>query len=103
MRISTALLVFSLVAWLPVQAASALQWHAYGGHSYALTTNFGTWQSAEAEAVALGGHLVTINDAAENNWIIATFPARSGNGSLPIAWIGYNADAGPWDGVVANP
>ena len=52
MRISTALLVFSLVAWLPVQAASALQWHAYGGHSYALTTNFGTWQSAEAEAVA---------------------------------------------------
>ena len=39
------------------------------------------WWGAEAEAVASGGHLVTINDAAENSWLVTTF----GTGSL---WIG---------------
>jgi Ca2+-binding RTX toxin-like protein len=51
------------------------------GHSYLLSTS-STWQDAENEAVALGGHLVTINDQAENDWLANTF----GTGFL---WIGY--------------
>jgi len=43
-----------------------------------------TWEEAEANAVKLGGHLVTINDAAENTFA-TEFVAASKNHS---AWIG---------------
>ena len=46
-----------------VQAAPVL---SYNGSDYYFTTNTaGTWTAGEAEAVGMGGHLVTINDAAE--------------------------------------
>jgi len=54
-------------------------WESYGGKSYALTLDVGTWVYAETEAAALGtiggvdAHLVTINDEAENNWLVSTF------------------------------
>jgi hypothetical protein len=44
----------------------------YNGHTYYLLDNK-TWINQEAEAVSLGGHLATINDAAENTWIWDTF------------------------------
>src|SRR5688500_14344393 len=42
------------------------------GHTYYLL-NPATWTASESEAVALGGHLVTVNDAAENDYLFATF------------------------------
>jgi hypothetical protein len=54
-------------------ASADYDWKYYNGHSYALTNATGTWANAEAEAVGLGTHLVTINDTAENSWLFSTF------------------------------
>jgi hypothetical protein len=42
------------------------------GHVYHLLAP-STWTEAEAEAVSLGGHLVTVNDAAEDTWLGEAF------------------------------
>ena len=42
------------------------------GHSYFLL-NENNWTNSEAEALTLGGHMATINDAAENDWVFDTF------------------------------
>lgn len=55
------------------------------GHTYYLLTQ-SNWTAAEAEATSLGGHLVTINDAAEDSWVLGTFN-RPGQYGL---WIGLN-------------
>jgi|WetSurMetagenome_2_1015567.scaffolds.fasta_scaffold259032_2 hypothetical protein len=73
-------------------------WTSYNGHQYALTTGSGDWASAEAEAVAAGGHLVTINDAAENAFVWTTL--MNGQGT---AWLGLYQPAGsiePADGWI---
>ena len=56
----------------------------YNGHTYQVTSNnLLSWEQAEAEAIAHGGHLVTINDAEENQWLSSTFWQQS-------TWIGLN-------------
>lgn len=57
------------------------------GHSYYLLET-ASWTASEAEAVALGGHLATVNSAEENEWIASTF---SMYGDVYRAlWIGLN-------------
>jgi len=81
-QLTTLTLALIVVATPRVRAAviagpitNAANNHIY----YLLGTN--SWTKAEEEAVALGGHLVTINDATEQAWVYSTF------GSYDI-WIG---------------
>ena len=58
-----------------------------------------TWQEAEANAVALGGHLVTINDAEENEWINNTFGRYATFDNGLGLMIGYTdqVEEGSWE------
>lgn len=49
----------------------------YEGNLY-LTTQSGSWESAQAEAEALGGRLVTIDSRQEQRWIERTFGKQEG-------------------------
>lgn len=65
------------------------------GHTYYLLSS-DSWTASEAFAQSLGGHLVTINDAAENTWVSNTFTA---NGTINRAiWIGLtdSTSEGTW-------
>ena len=75
------------------------------GHSYALV-NSTAWADAESQAVALGGHLATINDVAENQWLANW---TLGTSAPDRVWIGlYQAagspePAGGWAWVSGQP
>ncbi|MGN6555422.1 MAG: lectin-like protein [Verrucomicrobiota bacterium] len=68
-------------------------------HTYHLLSE-SSWTDAEAYAQTLGGHLATINDAAENTWVFNTFPPLTGDSQTGLLslWIGYNDAAveGNW-------
>ena len=69
------------------------------GHTYYLLTNQ-NWTDSEAEAVTLGGHLVTVNDAAENTWVVDTF--GNFDGSRRHLWIGFSDQTVEGDFVWAS-
>ena len=60
-----------------------------------------TWEEAEANAVKLGGHLVTINDAAENNFLYNSFiQPKIGTPFLPEPFInGFRYWGAYWIGL----
>jgi hypothetical protein len=69
-----------LMLWIafaaPYSASGAVIHTAtFNGHTYYLLDTDGTkwWHEAEAEAALLGGHLVTINTAEEDQWVFETF------------------------------
>lgn len=65
---------------------------------YYLVIECGEWADCEKQAVAKGAHLVTVNDEAEQTWLIATFGERE------LYWIGLNDEAedGLWRGQDAG-
>ena len=67
-------------------AQSAPVFNPANHHWYALVPSGadGSWLNAELNAQALGGNLVTINDAAEEAFLRANF------GTDPRYWIGFN-------------
>ncbi|MEL6816068.1 MAG: DUF4347 domain-containing protein, partial [Cyanobacteria bacterium J06598_3] len=56
----------------------------YRGNQYVVTSTAKTWAEAQAEAESLGGNLVTINAAAEENWLKQNF------GETENFWLGFN-------------
>lgn len=72
----------------------AISFNPGTGHWYDIVSSgiSGAWDNAENNAVALGGHLVAINDAAEETWLRSTF------GTSTRYWIGFNDAAleGTW-------
>jgi hypothetical protein len=73
---AVALALGGVVAAQPVRAAAAdggWQYNTSTGHWYAETVPM-TWLEAELFAHTVGGNLVTINDAAEQAWLMTTFP-----------------------------
>ena len=71
----------------------------HNGHDYYLLDT-STWADAEAKAVAMGGHLVTLGDQAEQDWVFQTFNAYDGVNRL--YWIGLNDQAAEGQFVWAN-
>lgn len=85
------LLLFGMVVSLVIFAyplklqSQSLTWryNAGNGHVYALVHG-PYWQDVEDQAKSLGAHLITINDQAENDWILSIF------GDYQVFWIGFN-------------
>ncbi|MBR8828699.1 MAG: hypothetical protein DSM107014_12500 [Gomphosphaeria aponina SAG 52.96 = DSM 107014] len=66
-----------------------------GTYEYFLSTEPSTWTDAQAMALAMGGNLVTINSAEENQFLVDTF------GTTEAFWIGLNdvENEGVWKWV----
>src|SRR5262245_36123374 len=79
--------VWSQVVTIPTPTTSPPIVNPANGHTYIFITT-GRWTDAEAQAVALGGHLATIRSKEEEDWIYNIFgyyghPGRN-------LWIGLN-------------
>lgn len=84
----------------PVSAQAILDTASYGGNTYHLvagTSSGGgiTWTAGEAFARTLGGHLATVNDLAEQQFIFSTWGSFQVVGQLPVhaLWIGLTDQA----------
>ncbi|MDX1952721.1 MAG: C-type lectin domain-containing protein [Verrucomicrobiota bacterium] len=79
-------LAVSIAAALPELLVPPLHNEA-NGHDYILLDR-SDWENAEAAAVALGGHLATVRNSAEQQWLLTTFGRYGGQHRL--LWIGLN-------------
>ena len=68
----------------------------FNGHSYYRSTSSMTWTAARQACANMGGYLVTITSAAENNFVFNTWPS---------GWIGFTDEAveGQWRWVTGEP
>ncbi len=72
--------------------------------SFYISVDGPSWEEAEEKAVELGGHLVTINDSSENEWLVSQY---YGSGKLSETlnnknvWIGYTDKntEGTWEWI----
>jgi hypothetical protein len=79
-----ACVAIALAAVLNTAEASVISTLTYNGHTYNLLDSKNR-SASQAEALGLGGYLVTINDAAENQFILDNFANVAGR-----VWLGLN-------------
>ncbi len=84
--VKTAACALALVAATSSQAVTVIDTATFGGHTYSLLSA-DNWLASEAFAVSNGAHLVAVNDAAENNFLISTWGANN------TLWIGLQRTA----------
>jgi hypothetical protein len=82
------------------------RWRAADGgndHYYLLTDGTMVWEDAEAQAVSLGGHLVSILSPEENAFLVDHFTADYA--AYTIAWTGFTDAAveGDWHWTSGEP
>ncbi|MES2952728.1 MAG: lectin-like protein [Pseudomonadota bacterium] len=71
----------SVLAAGSANAITVLDTATYNGNTYQLLSQ-ASWTDSEAYAVSLGGHLVAVDDAAENTFLTTTW------GSSTTLWLG---------------
>jgi len=83
--------VVALGAWAPSASAQQVMWkdNPITGKVVGLTYGTSGWNAAEAQAVAYGGHLVTIRSQSEQDWLVSAF-ANAWSLGIPGPWIGYS-------------
>ncbi len=98
------LLVFVL-SFVSVNAHSQV-WitNPANGHDYKLI-ECGNWLDCEQATVAQGAHLVTINNADEQNWIFNTFYSAGCSAQNIGYWIGFtdSRQEGNWEWISGEP
>ncbi len=94
-----ALLYLAIFVFVPPVNAATIDMDTYNGHIYYLLDGK-PWLNQEAEALTLNGHLVTINDAAENQWVWDRFGTPQTG-----LFFGLNdyVDEGTWVWVSGEP
>ncbi|KAA3623922.1 MAG: HYR domain-containing protein, partial [Bacteroidetes bacterium] len=82
---------------LPTSLPGFTYMGTFQGHTYFLSNSVTTPEDAHAQAIASGGHLVTINSAAEN-----TYVSNFNSGRI---WIGHTDrdSEGNWEWVTGEP
>ena len=102
MKPALSLLILLTVCLIPsglnAQVVSGPIPNTVNGHWYYLVGPT-SWKDAEAQAVGLGGHLVTLNDEAENAWVLQTF---GGESSLHIGFTDEGHE-GQWTWISGEP
>ena len=84
--------VAGLLLMLVVMGSAQAGLIDFDGHFYGLTDSAGAWQDAENEAMAMGGHLVAINSAAENQFLSDTFLDDEPDKKLRVDFVDLNFD-----------
>ena len=101
--LGTACALLCIYASLPIHAA-VIDMQVWSGHAYYLLDT-ATWSASESEAVSLGGHLATINDQSEHDWVWNTFSTHFDPAQRINLWVGYTdstdfgASEGNWKWV----